>query len=72
MRITSEQAAMLTGVSELLIYRMIEGEQLHRSEMADGRLRICMASLLKAACKDAETNSDPRNHDSSNQSKERA
>jgi hypothetical protein len=49
MRITPEQAALLAGVSELLVYRMIEGEQLHRTETAEGRFRICMASLLKVA-----------------------
>ena len=47
MRITSEQAAILAGVSEMLIYRMVESERLHHSETADGRLRICMASLSR-------------------------
>lgn len=46
-RITSEQAALLADVSEMLIYRMIEGERLHHTETADGRLKICLASLAK-------------------------
>jgi hypothetical protein len=47
MRITSEQAAVLAGVSELLVYRMIEAERLHHIETPEGRLRICMTSLDK-------------------------
>jgi len=52
MRITSEQAALLAGVSERLIFRMIEAERLHHAETADGRLRICMASLGKITWED--------------------
>ena len=53
MRINSEQAALLAGVSEIVIYRMIEEKRLHHTETTDGRLRICMASLAKAAPKQA-------------------
>lgn len=55
MRITSEQAALLAGVSEMLIYRMIETERLHHTETADGRLRICMTSLANVGADEGAT-----------------
>jgi hypothetical protein len=45
MKITSEQAALLAGVSEMSIYRMVEGRALHHSETKEGGLRICLRSL---------------------------
>jgi len=59
MRITSEQAALLAGVGEMMIFRMIEAQRLHHTETADGRLRICMTSLVKITREDIASNSDP-------------
>jgi predicted DNA-binding transcriptional regulator AlpA len=64
MRITSEQAALLAGVSEMLIYRTIEAGRLHHSETADGRLRICMASLASVAWEESAIRNDQSDNDS--------
>ena len=64
MRITSEQAALLAGVSEMLIYRMIEAELLHHIETPDGRLRICMASLASVAGEGSAIRNDQSDNDS--------
>ena len=46
MKISVEHAAVLTSASEMMIYRMVEEGRLHHAETADGRLRICLQSLL--------------------------
>lgn len=55
MRITSEQAALLAGVSEMNIYRMVEGRALHHSETKEGGLRICFRSLESMAAFNEKT-----------------
>jgi len=44
--LTAEEAASVAGVSLPTIYRMAEEGQIHSSETEDGRLRICLNSLL--------------------------
>jgi hypothetical protein len=43
---TMGEAAVLAGVSELTVYRRLEAGVLHFSENADGRLLVCLDSLL--------------------------
>jgi hypothetical protein len=40
------EAAALAGVSELTVYRCLEAGGLHFTEDADGRLLVCLDSLL--------------------------
>jgi excisionase family DNA binding protein len=44
--VTPDEAAVLAGVSSRTIYRWVEAEKLHFTEMSDGLLRICLASLF--------------------------
>jgi hypothetical protein len=41
------EAATIAGLSELTVYRRLEAGFLHFAEDADGRLLICLSSLLK-------------------------
>lgn len=43
-----EQAAVLAGVSQRFLYRMIEAEQVHFKETPGGRILVCPSSLLEA------------------------
>ena len=42
-----DQAATLSGLGTRALYQQIELDQLHFQELADGRLFICLNSLLK-------------------------
>ena len=44
--LTPEQAVTLTGISSLNIYRLVESQQLHFRETAQGHLLICLESLI--------------------------
>jgi hypothetical protein len=44
---TVADAARETGLSELLIYQLLDAGALHFREDADGRLLVCLNSLLK-------------------------
>jgi hypothetical protein len=44
---TVPEAARETGLSELLIYQLLDAGTLHFREDADGRLLVCLNSLLK-------------------------
>ena len=46
-KISVEHAAMLSGATEMMVYRMVEEGRLHHAETADGRVRICLESLSK-------------------------
>ncbi len=41
------EAATIAGVSELTVYRRLEAGVLHFAEDADGRVLVCLSSLLK-------------------------
>ena len=43
--VTPLEAAAARGVSQLTIYRWVEGGQTHFEETADGGLFVCLASL---------------------------
>lgn len=43
--VTPREAALARGVSQLTIYRWVEGGQTHFVETADGGLFVCLASL---------------------------
>jgi hypothetical protein len=43
------RAAAILGLGETAIFRLIESQQLHGTETADGRLLICANSLLALA-----------------------
>lgn len=47
--VTVDEAASFAHVSSRAIYRWIEGGELHFIETADGRLVICLNSILSAA-----------------------
>jgi hypothetical protein len=40
-----EQAALITGINESSIHRLVETRKLHHSKTTTGRLLICCASL---------------------------
>jgi len=40
-------AARETGVTELAIYKLVEGRALHFSEDAEGRVLVCLNSLRR-------------------------
>jgi hypothetical protein len=44
--VTVDQAAAAAGVSSRTIYRRVETGALHFSETTDGRLLVCLKSLL--------------------------
>jgi hypothetical protein len=44
---TVSETARETGLSELLIYQLLDFGALHFREDADGRLLVCLNSLLK-------------------------
>jgi hypothetical protein len=46
-RITASQAGIITGLTDLVVYRMIVTGQLHAMETIDGRLQICLRSLSR-------------------------
>ena len=48
---TLDEAARAAGVSELTICRRLEACSLHYTERADGRIFICLESLLKETWK---------------------
>ena len=56
MKISVDHAAVLSGASEMMIYRMVEEGRLHHAETTDGRLRICLQSL--SAMKESITKID--------------
>lgn len=43
--VTVDEAALLAGVSSRTIFRQVEAEQLHFTEIASGLLFICLNSL---------------------------
>lgn len=43
--VTTEQAAVLTGVSLRRVFRQVEADLLHYTETPDGSLYICLNSL---------------------------
>ena len=43
--VTPREAALARGVSQLTVYRWVEGGQTHFEETADGGLFVCLASL---------------------------
>lgn len=43
--VTPDEAAAITGVTPRNIYRWIEAERLHYTEMPEGLLLICINSL---------------------------
>jgi hypothetical protein len=45
--LTPEAAATAAGVSVRTIYRRVEARELHFTETAEGRLLICLTSILK-------------------------
>jgi len=45
--LTVDEAARAAGLSELAIGRRIEARSLHCTETADGRVLICLNSLLE-------------------------
>jgi excisionase family DNA binding protein len=47
--LTPDEAALWKGVSTRTVYRWVEGGRLHFTEMADGSLLICLASLAAGA-----------------------
>jgi len=47
--VTAEQAAVVLGQSVRAIYRQVEQGRLHFTETAEGRIRLCFNSVLKAA-----------------------
>ena len=44
-RITPSQAAMIAGVTDMAVYKMIKRGLLHPTETPDGRLQVCLRSL---------------------------
>ena len=44
---TVSEAAIEVGVSELAIYQLLENRVLHFSEDSDGRVLVCLNSLMK-------------------------
>jgi hypothetical protein len=42
-----DAAAIVSGLSEMIIYRSIEAHTLHFAEGEDGRVLVCLNSLLK-------------------------
>jgi hypothetical protein len=47
-KVSIEQATIITGISESSIFALIETSRLHLSKMADGQVRVCMRSLSNA------------------------
>jgi hypothetical protein len=45
--VTPTEAAALAGASERMIYQLVESGALHFTEDADGRVLVCLGSLLK-------------------------
>jgi hypothetical protein len=43
--VTVDEAALLAGVSSRMIFRRVEAEQLHFTEISSGLLFICLNSL---------------------------
>lgn len=43
--VSVEGAAREAGVSELTVYRLVEGRALHFAEDAEGRVLVCLNSL---------------------------
>ena len=44
--VTADQAAIVTGTSLRAVLRQVEAAQLHFTETAEGRLFICLTSLM--------------------------
>ncbi len=44
---TVEEAAQRAGLTELAMYRRLESGALHFTETADGRVLVCLNSLLE-------------------------
>ncbi len=45
--VSPENAASIKGVDTGTIYRLIETGEVHFLELADGRPRVCLSSLLR-------------------------
>ncbi len=43
--VTPDEAFALSGISQRLIYRRVEAEEVHTAETASGALLICLNSL---------------------------
>jgi hypothetical protein len=46
--LSPEQAAVLTGIPARLIYRCVEAGTIHYIEAANGKLTVCVKTLLAA------------------------
>jgi hypothetical protein len=52
--VTPEQAAVLAELSVRAIYRHLEMGLFHSTERPEGRLIVCVNSVLKASARDAD------------------
>ena len=52
--ITPDEAAVLFNVSTRTVYRWLEADSIHFSEMSGGMLLICLSSLASATAEGAQ------------------
>ena len=52
--LSPEQASSLTGIPARLIYRWVETGMIHYKEAANGKLTVCVKTLLVAGKRDTE------------------
>jgi hypothetical protein len=43
----AEEASTLSGLSQRIVFRLVESQQLHYAETRNGALLICLSSLLQ-------------------------
>lgn len=48
--LSPEQASALTGIPARTIYRRVEAGTIHYEEAADGKLTVCVKTLLLGLC----------------------